>query len=63
MYVTFVLNRETGEYVIKRSQTIEEVRTMNQALLRKLGTWDKPYTSGDGFTAYVLEKYGKKPRA
>lgn len=59
MYVTFALDRQTGEYSIQRSRTIEEVRTMNQELLKKLGTWDKPYKSGDGFTAHVLEKYGK----
>lgn len=60
MYVSFVQNKQTGEYTIKRSQTIEEIRALNKAALARAHTTGKEYTTGDGFGAHIAEKYGKK---
>lgn len=57
MRITFALNSQTGEYVLKRSQTIEEVRADNKAALAKAGTAHKTYTSGDGFRQFIARKY------
>lgn len=58
MFVSFEEN-QAGDYILKREQTIEEVRAMNRAAMEQEGTSDVNYTSGDGFTAHVKEKYGK----
>ncbi len=59
MYVSFTQDSETGDYVIKRSQTIEEVRLMNKKALDEAGTAHKNYQSGDGVGAFVKGKYGE----
>jgi AbrB family looped-hinge helix DNA binding protein len=64
--LTFSLNKN-GNAEIIRPVNIEELQRQNQILLRKRGfTTQKlrrmaeEYKSGDGITAHVLEKYGKK---
>lgn len=58
MYVSFEEN-QAGEFVLKREQTIEEVRAMNKAAMEREGTTNVIYESGDGFASHVIEKYGK----
>lgn len=41
---------DNGEYVIKRAQTIDDVRELNAKALKLAGTQDKQYQSGDAFT-------------
>lgn len=57
MYITFSQVKATGEYVIKRSQTIDEIRELNKAALDQAGTTKKEYKSGDGFGKFVEQKY------
>lgn len=64
--LTFSLNKK-GNVEIIRPINIEDLQRQNQELLRKRGfTPEKlrkmaeEYRSGDGITAHVLEKYGKK---
>lgn len=54
MQVNFTKNKQ-GKYEIGRAKTIEEVRAVNQMWLKKRGTINKKYQSGDGFTAAVKE--------
>ncbi|HTE57578.1 MAG TPA: AbrB/MazE/SpoVT family DNA-binding domain-containing protein [Verrucomicrobiae bacterium] len=58
--VRFEEDAKTGAITLEPMPSIEEVRSMNQALLKKLGTTDilKNYKAGDGFAAHVKEKYG-----
>lgn len=58
MHITFSKTK-TGEYVIKRSLTIEEVRALNKQALARAATSHKEYKSGEGFTLDALEKFGK----
>lgn len=58
MQITFTRTR-SGEYVIKRSQTIEEIRAMNKQALARAATTNKEYKSGDGFTPASQEKFGQ----
>ncbi len=57
MYVSFEQN-QAGDYVLKRERTIEEIRAMNKAAMKREGTLDKEYTRGAGFEAYIEDKYG-----
>lgn len=50
---------KSGEYIIKRSQTIEEIRAMNKQALAQAATSNKEYNSGDGFTLASREKFGQ----
>jgi len=59
MYVSFQKNKETGDYTIKRSQTIEEIRDINKQAIQAAKTQLKDYRSGDGFIAHVQERYGE----
>jgi len=43
---------------ISKTHILEEVRAQNKT--RLLGKSPSSYTSGDGFSAYVKEKHGKK---
>jgi len=56
MYISFVQNKHTGEYTIKRAQTIEEVRAINKAALAKARTISKDYRGGDGFSVHVAKR-------
>jgi AbrB family looped-hinge helix DNA binding protein len=58
MQITFAKTK-SGEYTIKRSRTIEEIRTMNKQALKQAATAHKEYKSGDGFTLASTEKFGK----
>ena len=60
MYISFTQDKRTGDYVIKRAQTIAEVRSLNRKALKQAKTATKPYRSGDGFGSLVTEKYGKR---
>ena len=62
MVVTFIPTNQPDEVIVKRTLTIEELRVQNKASLKRLGTWNKPYYSGAGFEAHVMEKYGKAKR-
>lgn len=53
--VFFTKNDATGKVEIDRVPSIEEVRATNRAWLKKRGTANKPYQSGDGF-ASLFEK-------
>lgn len=55
MQVNFTKNKQ-GKYEIGRAKTIEEVRDVNQVWLKKRGTYNKKYQSGDGFTAAAKER-------
>jgi AbrB family looped-hinge helix DNA binding protein len=58
MQITFSKTK-SGEYVINRSRTIEEVRAINKQALTRAATSHKEYKSGDGFSRSVLKKFGK----
>ena len=58
MQITFTKNK-TGEYVIERSRTIEEIRELNKIALQQAGTERKQYKSGEGFALSSIEKFGK----
>ncbi|MDR0284171.1 MAG: AbrB/MazE/SpoVT family DNA-binding domain-containing protein [Propionibacteriaceae bacterium] len=49
---------ETGVH-LEVPATIEEVRSMLRTALTKNGTWGKVYGNGDGWAAYVEERYGQ----
>jgi AbrB family looped-hinge helix DNA binding protein len=50
---------KSGEYTIKRSRTIQEIRAVNKRALAQAATSHKEYKSGGGFTLASLEKFGK----
>jgi AbrB family looped-hinge helix DNA binding protein len=58
MQITFSKTK-SGEYVIKRSRTIEEIRAMNKQALKQAATSRKKYKSGEGLSLAALEKFGK----
>ena len=58
MQITFTKTK-SGEYMITRSRTIEEVRALNKQALTQAATGHKEYKSGDGFALASLEKFGK----
>lgn len=58
MQITFSKTK-SGEYVIKRAHTIEEIRAMNKKALAQAATSHKEYKSGEGFSTAALEKFGK----
>ena len=58
MQITFSKTK-SGEYVIKRSRTIEEIRAMNKQALKQAATSHKKYKSGAGLSLAALEKFGK----
>ena len=58
MQITFSKTK-SGEYVIKRSRTIEEIRVMNKQALEQAATAHKEYESGKGLSLATLEKFGK----
>jgi AbrB family looped-hinge helix DNA binding protein len=60
MYLSFIENKVTGEYVIRRAQTIEEVRSLNKEALKLAKTSLKQYESGDGFNQFIAERYGER---
>ncbi len=55
MHITFTKSKTTGEFILSRAQTIDEVRAANQKALQAAGTTTKQYHSGDGFTANVID--------
>jgi AbrB family looped-hinge helix DNA binding protein len=57
MYVAFAKGKP-GEYVIKRSRTIAEIRDMNKQALAAAGTQHKKYASGIGFALAAAEERG-----
>lgn len=58
MQITFTKTR-SGDYTIKRSRTIGEIRAMNKRALEQAATSHKKYQSGDGFALASTEKFGK----
>jgi AbrB family looped-hinge helix DNA binding protein len=58
MQITFTKTK-SGEYTIKRSRTIEEIRAMNKQALVQAATSHREYKSGDGFALASLEKFDK----
>jgi AbrB family looped-hinge helix DNA binding protein len=57
MLVSFVQNDETGDFIIKRSRTIDEIREANMAAMQLAKTTGKEYTSGAGFGTHIDEKF------
>lgn len=55
MLISFTRNT-SGEYVLGRTQTIEELRVINKKALTRAKTAHKEYTSGAGYTAHLMEK-------
>ncbi len=55
MLISFSKNTVTGEYVLKRAQTITEIREANRIALEKAGTALKQYESGAGYSAHVVQ--------
>ena len=58
MQITFSKTK-SGEYVIRRARTIEEIRAMNKKALAWAATSHKEYKSGEGFSIAAQEKFGK----
>lgn len=60
MYVSFSQDEESGDYKITRSQTIDEIRSINKAALKLAHRNHKEYQTGDGFTKFIRDKYDGK---
>ena len=56
MLISFSKNPSTGEYVIKRAQTITEIRQANKLALKLAKTAHKEYVSGAGYSMHVNQK-------
>lgn len=56
MQISFTKTK-SGEYIIKRSRTIEEIRAMNKQALKQAATDHKKYKNGDGFSLASTEKF------
>jgi bifunctional DNA-binding transcriptional regulator/antitoxin component of YhaV-PrlF toxin-antitoxin module len=60
MLISFTKNQSTGEYVLKRAQTITELREVNKLALEKAGTSHKQYENGAGYSAHIAQKLGAR---
>lgn len=60
MLIAFSKNQSTGEYIIKRAQTITELRKANKFALEQAKTLHKQYVSGVGYDIHIAQKFGKK---
>jgi len=60
MYVSFTRDKMTGEYVLKRAQTIDEIRKLNKDALTSAGTTSKEYKSGEGYSSFIKSKFENK---
>lgn len=60
MLISFTKNPSTGEYVLKRAQTIHEIRQANKLALGQAGTSHKKYVSGTGYDTHVAQKFSGK---
>lgn len=60
MLISFTKNPSTGEYVIKRAQTINEIRRANKLALERAGTSHKDYFSGAGYDIHISQKFKDK---
>jgi AbrB family looped-hinge helix DNA binding protein len=47
---------DTGKIVVSKAPDFADLRKMNQGIIKTF----VPYKAGDGFSAHVAEKYGKK---
>ena len=59
MYITFTKSSKSGEYIIRRSPTISELRKLNHKALEELKTVNAHYQAGQGFETYITRKYGE----
>ena len=55
MQLAFSQNKTTGEFVLKRAQTIQDIRALNKAALAQAGS-SRQYYSGAGFEEAVGEE-------
>lgn len=55
MHITFTKNESTGEYVVARAQTIDEIRKANKRALDLAGTTEKRYVGGTGYNMHVMK--------
>ncbi len=55
MLISFTKNQATGEFVLKRAQTIVEIREANRLALKKAGTAHKHYETGAGYSTHVTQ--------
>ncbi len=46
---------DTGKIIVTKVQDLHTLREKNRMFIKRV----PPYSAGDGFTAHVLEKYGK----
>lgn len=60
MLLSFTKNPVTGEYVLKRAQTIKEIRRANKLALERSGTSHKDYVSGAGYDMHISHKFRDK---
>lgn len=51
---------DNGNIIISKPLTFAQIRARNKAHLGPSANSPVSYKSGDGFTAHVQEKYGKK---
>jgi len=58
MLISFSKNQSTGEYTLKRAQTITEIRQVNKLALQQAKTIGKKYVNGAGFRAHITQKFG-----
>jgi bifunctional DNA-binding transcriptional regulator/antitoxin component of YhaV-PrlF toxin-antitoxin module len=60
MLISFTKNPSTGEYTLKRAQTIKEIRQANKLALEKAKTSHKNYVSGVGYDMHVAQEFSGK---
>lgn len=60
MLISFTKSLSTGEYVLKRAQTIQEVRQANKLALEQARTAHKNYVSGAGYDIHIAQKFNEK---
>lgn len=60
MLISFTKNPSTGEYVLKRAQTIQEIRQANKLALEQARTSHKHYVNGAGYEMHVTQEFSDK---
>jgi bifunctional DNA-binding transcriptional regulator/antitoxin component of YhaV-PrlF toxin-antitoxin module len=56
--ISFEKDPVSGFYIIRPTQSIQELRKKSREILIREGTLNRPYESGDGFTAHVMDGQG-----
>jgi len=58
MLLSFSKDQSSGEYILKRAQTITEIRQANKVALQRTKTASKEYVNGAGYSAHIAQKFG-----